>query len=343
MKKLIVLFTCLALIAGFAFAGGGQQAAGGGGGAAKTLAVVIPGPDHGFTGESVAHAQAEAKKIEATGVKVSVISEGEASKQMSGIENLLNTQNVGAVVLWPTNGDELRTAADLVKSKNIPLIIYDRFIPGFKPDCEISGDNVTIGKQAGEYFNNYFKSAAAPVNYLQFIGDSSTVPQERTDGFMSTVDQGKFKQVRESFLTNWSQETSMNQMQTWLDTSSQAEIEGVQAIFTHDDEIVLGIVTALKNYKGPAKLNIKLITGVAAGKEFMDLFQNPPFPGVDFVTWTFSPSMVREAVDLGLKALNGEKLQATVKIATEAIDKSNYQAYMAGDLYKTRYSLEGFS
>jgi ribose transport system substrate-binding protein len=306
----------------------------------KTLAVIIPGPDHGFTGESVAHAQAEAAKIRAGGVKVQVISEGEANKQVGGIESLLSTATVGAVVLWPTNGDELRAAADQILAKKIPLIIYDRFIPGLTPTSEISGDNVTIGEQAGVYFNQYFANAAGPVGYLEFIGDSSTVPTERTDGFLSTVDRAKFRKVRESFLTNWSQETALNQMTTWLDTAPQSEIESVQAIFTHDDEIVLGLVTALKNYKGSAKINIKLISGVAAGRDFMDLFSNPPFAAnVDFVTWTFSPSMVRDAVDLGLDAMNGKTIPANVRVATEPIDKSNYQNYMRSNLYVVRYSL----
>ena len=60
---------------------------------------------------------------------------------------------------------------------------------------------------------------------------------------------------------------------------------------------------ALKNYNGPANINIKLISGVSGGEGFMDLFENSGLEGIDFMTYTFSPSMVRDAVGLGLKVL----------------------------------------
>ncbi|HKL57894.1 MAG TPA: sugar ABC transporter substrate-binding protein, partial [Sphaerochaeta sp.] len=122
-------------------------------------------------------------------------------------------------------------------------------------------------------------------------------------------------------------------------TKSKAEIESIKAIWTHDDEIVFGIVEALKNYNGSAKINIRLINGVSAGEGFMKLFDNSGLAGVDFMTYTFSPSMVRDAVDLGWKAMQGEELEKSYKVPTAMIDKTNYKPYMEGDLYKTRYSL----
>ena len=71
----------------------------------------------------------------------------------------------------------------------------------------------------------------------------------------------------------------------------------------------------------------------------MDLFENSGLDGITFCSWTFSPSMVRDAVDLGVKAMNGEKLEKSYKVPTEVIDLSNYKEYMKGDLYTTRYSL----
>jgi ribose transport system substrate-binding protein len=198
---------------------------------------------------------------------------------------------------------------------------------------------VAIGVGAGNYFNDYFKAdlAKGKVNYLEFKGDSSTVPMERTDGFLSVLDPN-FNLVQ-SFVTNWSMQTSMEQMENYLNTKSVAEIESIKAIFTHDDEIVAGIVEALKNYKGPAKINIRLISGVAAGEAFMKLFEDSGLPGIDFMTYTFSPAMVRDAVDLTYDAMTGKQLEASYKIPTDVVDKSNYKEYMASDLYKIRYSI----
>jgi ribose transport system substrate-binding protein len=78
---------------------------------------------------------------------------------------------------------------------------------------------------------------------------------------------------------------------------------------------------------------------VSAGEGFMNLFENSGLEGIDFMTYTFSPSMVRDAIDLGLKVLQGEPLEKNYKVPTKMIDKSNYKEYMESDLYKIRYSL----
>ncbi|MEG0270058.1 MAG: substrate-binding domain-containing protein, partial [Clostridia bacterium] len=106
------------------------------------LGIVTPDADHGFTGESVAHARAEAEAMKAAGV----ISEymmavgGEASKQIQGLEDIMNW-DPDAVVLWPLEGDQLRNAAQSVVETGIPLIVYDRLIENFKGMAgEIMGD-----------------------------------------------------------------------------------------------------------------------------------------------------------------------------------------------------------
>ncbi|QQO08989.1 sugar ABC transporter substrate-binding protein [Breznakiella homolactica] len=331
MKKLTTVLLVLIAAAGFAFAGGKSDK--------PLMGVVTPAADHGFTAESIRHGEAQVKKLAAEhGFDYRYMTADESGEQSNAVETILGMKPA-VIVLWPVTGDELRSAAQSVTDAGVPLIIYDRFIEGFTPTAEISGDNVAIGEGAGRYFNNYFSAelARGRVNYLEFKGDSSTVPMERTNGFLSTASKN-FNMVQ-SFVTNWSQQTSMEQMENYLNTKSVAEIESIQAIFTHDDEIVFGIVEALKNYHGPAKINIKLINGVSAGEGFMALFENSGLTGVDFMTYTFSPSMVRDAIDLGYKAMQGETLQKSYKIPTEMIDKTNYKQYMQSELYKVRYSL----
>ncbi|WP_320127565.1 substrate-binding domain-containing protein [uncultured Sphaerochaeta sp.] len=305
----------------------------------QLMGVVTPSADHGFTAESIQHCEAQVKALAAEhGFDYRFMTAAESGEQSNAVETILGMKPT-VMILWPVTGDELRSAAQSVMEAGVPLIVYDRFIDGLTPTAEISGDNVAIGEGAGKYFNEYFKAdlAKGKVNYLEFKGDSSTVPMERTNGFLSTA--SKNFNLVQSFVTNWSQQTAMEQMESFLNTKSPEEIESIKAIWTHDDEIVFGIVEALKNYHGSAKIDIRLINGVSAGKGFMDLFENSGLKGVDFMTYTFSPSMVRDAVDLGYKVMQGEKLEKSYKIPTEMIDKTNYKKYMQSDMYKTRYSL----
>lgn len=306
----------------------------------KMMGVVTPSADHGFTAESIQHCEAEVKLLaEKYGFEYKFMTAAESGEQSNAVETIL-ALNPDVMVLWPVTGDELRSAAQQVQDAGVPIIIYDRLIEGFEPTSWIMGDNDAIGEGAGQYFTEFFKDelAAGEVGLLEFKGDSSTVPMQRSNGFWKTADPN-FNKIQE-FSTDWSQQKAMEQMEDFLNTKSVEEIESVQAIFTHDDEIVFGIVEALKNYNGPAKLNIKLISGVSAGEGFMKLYEDSGLEGIEFMTYTFSPSMVRDAVDLGLNVLEGKSLDASYLIPTEMIDKTNYKEYMESDTYKIRYSLQ---
>lgn len=306
----------------------------------KMMGVVTPSADHGFTAESIKHCEAEVKELaEKYGFEYKFMTAAESGEQSNAVETILGL-NPDVMILWPVTGDELRSSAQQVQDAGVPIIIYDRLIEGFEPTAWIMGDNDALGDGSGKYFNEYFKDdlAAGEVGILEFKGDSSTVPMQRSNSFWAVADKN-FKKIQE-FSTDWSQQKAMEQMEDFLNTKSVEEIESVKAIFTHDDEIVFGIVEAIKNYNGPAKLNIKLISGVSGGEGFMDLFENSGLEGIDFMTYTFSPSMVRDAVTLGLNVLEGKTLEASYLIPTEMVDKTNYKEYMESDTYKIRYSIQ---
>ena|GEM_PF-210511 len=351
MKKLSVIFTLVlivTLIAGCAPAAttpapeAQAPAAAAPSAKGKVMGIIMPNATHGFTGESIQHAEAFAKELAAKeGFTYKFLTAGETSEQNNQIDTLIN-EKVDVIVMWPINGDELRSAAQKVMDAKIPLVIYDRLITDFKPTVEFMGDNVTIGKMSGEYFNKYFKAdidAGKDINILEFKGDLSTVPTQRSDGFKSTASP-KFKIVQE-FTTDWQRAKALDQMETFLNTSSQADIESIKAVFTHDDEVVLGVLDAIAAYKGPAKLDIRLVSGVGARKENLDIF--PEFKqkyNIDQVTYAFSPAMIRSAVQLGDDILNGKTPSGLILGPTVEVDNSSAEAFRTNEIYVTRYSLQ---
>ena len=306
----------------------------------KVLGVVMPNATHGFLGESIAHAKAEAVAIaKETGMEVKFLTSAESSEQNNQIDQLI-TDKVDCIVLWPHNGDEVRSSAQAVKDAKIPLIIYDRLITKFVPTAELMGDNVTIGKDTGKYFNKFFAKelSAGKVNILEFKGDNSTVPTQRSEGFASTAN-ANFKIVQQ-FSTDWQRAKAMEQMETWLSSSSVADIEALRAIFTHDDEVVLGVLDAIANYGGKAKLDIRLVSGVGARKENLDTFAAWNAKGVKQVTYAFSPAMVREAVRLGANVvLKKAKPSGLILVPTVEVDNTSEKAFRTNPIYITRYSI----
>jgi ribose transport system substrate-binding protein len=336
MKKFLTLIIGLILFSCLAFATGGK----------KVLGVLTPNATHGFTGESIQHARAAAEELsKKEGFEYKFLTSAESSEQNNQIDGLIN-EKVDAIVLWPHNGNELRSAAIKVTEAKIPLIIYDRLIDGFAPTAEVMGDNVTIGQLAGKYFSKFFAEdlKKGKVNILEFKGDNSTVPQQRSDGFKETADKNFV--VVQQFSTDWQRAKAREQMENFLNNVSKEEVESVKAIFTHDDEVALGIIDAIIAYTGNKKINVKLISGVSGSKDLLVTFDSLlKDKGISQVTYLFSPSMVRDAVKMGADILNGKPFHiekaanGQYLIPTAEVDNNNYKEFQNSEVYKVRYSL----
>ena len=341
MKKLLAILLTLTLVFGVASA----MAEG------IKLGIVTPDADHGFTGESVAHARAEAEALKASGaIEDYMMAVGnEASKQIQGIEEILNW-GPDAIMLWPNEGDQLRNAAQTIVDEKIPLVIYDRLIENFTGmAAEIMGDNVKIGNMMGEYLLKYFEEdlkAGKKIKYLLFIGDSSTVSKQRTQGMLDVIDATEYKDqfvlLQDGFQTDWSNAKAKELMENWLSTADAATIADLDLIVTHDDEIIDGLMQVIPEETGLTDLRI--LTSVGGRRETLATFDNIEKP--ELLTYFFSPSYIREAIRLTVAAAKGETYQGQeIKgqqflIPTIEIDKNTVEAYRNSQEFADRYSLD---
>ena len=316
-----------------------------------TLGIVTPDADHGFTGESVAHAVAEAEALKAAGVieEYYHVKGAEASKQIEGIDTLLN-QGVDAIMLWPLEGDQLRNAAQTIVDEEIPLIIYDRLIENFVGmEAEVMGDNVKIGNMMGEYLLKYWEEdlkAGKTITYLLFIGDSSTVSKQRTEGMTDILNASEYASqfvlLQDGFQTDWSNAKSKELMENWLSTADAATIADLDMIVTHDDEIIDGLMTVIPEEAGLESL--KILTSVGGRRETLATFETIEKP--ELLTYFFSPSYIREAIRLTVAAAQGEETyngwtigDGQYLIPTIEIDKNTVEAYKNSVEFADRYSI----
>ena len=341
MKKLLVLVLALimALTCVSAMAEGVK------------LGIVTPDADHGFTGESVAHARAEAEAMKEAGIidDYMMAVGAEASIQIQGIENILNW-GPDVIMLWPLEGEQLRNAAQMVVDEGVPIIIYDRLIENFDGKAaEIMGDNVKIGNLMGEYLLNYYADDLAEgkeIKYLLFIGDSSTVSGQRTGGMMDVLEASEYADqfvlLQDGFQTDWSNSKAKEQMENWLSTADAETIADLDLIGTHDDEIVDGIMQVIM--EDDALTDLRLITSVGGRRETLATFDNIEKP--ELLTYFFSPSYIREALRLAVAVAKGETYQGQevagqqFLIPTIEIDKNTVEEYRASAEYADRYSID---
>ena len=150
MKKVLAVLLVLALVVSFGACGKKEEPKTDG--KELTIGVVIPGGDHGFTGESVSHCEAEAEALMAAneGLTIVVKTGMEANDSITEIENMLSNYTLDAFMLWPNEGEALRSAAQTILDANIPLVVYDRLITDLAGvEAEVMGDNYGIGKMIG--------------------------------------------------------------------------------------------------------------------------------------------------------------------------------------------------
>ena len=128
--------------------------------------------------------------------------------------------------------------------------------------------------------------------------------KQRSDGFWKTAD-SNFVKVNE-YVTDWSKDTAQTQLETFLSSSTKEQVESIEAIFNHDADVAFGLLAALEGYDGDAKLNIKLVSAVSAPRELLNVYDHYKEIGIDIVTFSFSPAMVVDAVQLGIDVLDGK-------------------------------------
>lgn len=305
------------------------------------LGVFMVSADHGFTAESIEQAKGELDlmKAEKEGFDYVMFNTAEASEQTNQIATGLDMYDFDAVLLWPIDGAPLYNAAQSVKDAGIPLIVYDRLIPDFEPTAEMTGDQIAVGTRAAEYMNKYFAdriAAGETIYALEFAGDTSVAAMERTQSFLDN--KSEKIEVVQTFLTMWSRENGFNDMTDWLSNSSVEDIEKISAIYTHDDEPLLGILDAIAQYDGPATINIEVLVGVGAQKPVLDVMQSSlDNYGINIVTNTYAPGMVRQAVDLAVGIMYGSGETGMHLVPVEQVTLENEAAYRQSDEYIYRY------
>lgn len=225
-----------------------------------------------------------AKEVDGFRVEVSDAAQ-DNSKQVADVENFL-TQKIDLLIISPNEAKPLTAVVKKAYDQGIPVIVLDRKVEGDAYTAFIGGDNVAIGRAAGEYYAKTLLPDGGKV--IEIAGlPGSTPAAERAQGF------------REGIASNPKIEIVASQPGDWLREKGQSVADAllkahpdVAAIYAHNDPMAEGAYLAAK----------------AAGLE-----SKIKFTGIDALP---VPSG-------GIKAVEQGRLAATFQYATggrEAID-----------------------
>jgi ribose transport system substrate-binding protein len=332
MKKLVSLLLAALLVAcaASAFA------------AVPDVAILVPNADHGWTGAVLGYAEEKAAEINAEGkYTAEVISSSDPANQITQVEDIIDNQSAKTVVILPQDNTLEATMKKLADS-GIPFVMFDRVIDAVAEQAvsSVKGDNEGIGIATA---NRFIESGLKPGDPLLIIpGDNSSVPEMRNNGFFATLLENGWSQeqidaIESTAFTGWSRSEGKRLFVEWLDTHTTDEVDAVKFIFTHDDEIAMGMLEALKSSdidaaKKDAFLNAGVHLGTSSGlNEIYSVLKGvhqkdyaAEVAGLaDLFSVTYDPGMIKIAVQDMIGNLDGVEVAKDHVVPVDVVDASN--------------------
>jgi ribose transport system substrate-binding protein len=303
--------------------------------AAKQMAFVMPNATHGFMAAAIQYASEGLKRDGAKypDIETRLLTSADPSEQSNQLDTLIN-EKVDTIVLWPHNGDDLRSAAQKVIDAGIKLVVFDRLISDIQPVSEVDMDNFAYGAYCAQALNDFFKDrldGGEKIQVLEFKGDNSTAATVRTDGFNATKHANI--EIVQSFSTDWQRSRGLEYMETFLTNTRKEDIEAIDAIFSHDGEPTGGAFDAMVNYNGSATLsNLKVIAEVISNMDSVKLSADMKDKfGIYHAGCFVPPSCTDFGVAVGFDVANGKEVPKAVKIGYVSITTDNYTDFLADE------------
>ena len=309
---------------------------------ANTLYVMGPTPDHGWTAQAGAYAQAKCEEITAAGkYKAVYLPASSGEEQVDQVNTIIANGDAAEVVMMAID-DSAQAGQEALYAEGIPFISFDRIIEATEKYAILnaSGDNWQCGAGIAYWLQ---KNGMKPGDTVVVLyGDNGTVCSRRQEGFeqflrgeieYSDKQTGAYKttEVWEqadldaiftgyTVVCNWSADGAYDYVeQKFEEIVAKAKDNGGKLyIYSMDDEMTFGVLNYLEAGASEAvkadlegmEVYISAIGGmqelynVMAGTDAQSELAKKYFD--DMMSVYFSPKMMQDVIDTGLKYLEGD-------------------------------------
>ena len=235
-------------------------------------------------------------------------------KQIEDLRKLAATRP-DVLLVAPAVADSLADVISEIHDSGIPVIVFDRDVPGASYTAFIGADNTEIGRQAARY-------ARANINghiyALEITGDMNSTPaQQRAEGFRTMADSLPDFTIVGSYDAMWRAETS----QIITDSVLRLHPE-INMIFGHNDPTAELAAAAADSLGMRGHI---LVTGVDGAPSFgLRMLE-----GGRIDASILYPTLGHETMNLAIDAALNKDISPRYNIKDlPAIDKSNVVLYL---------------
>ena len=340
MKKLFAVLMAVLMV--FTLAGCNNSTGGNEETAKKTIYVMGPTPDHGWTAQAGTYAEAKAKEITAAGTYNAVYMAASSGEEQNDQAKQIIANGDAAGVVMMALDDTAVSAQEEFHANNIPFISFDRIIEatekyailnfsgdnwqcgagiaywlqknGLKPGdtCVILyGDNGTVCKRREEGFRQFLKGE---IKY----NDNKTGSYETTETWTDADLDALFGQY--SKVCDWSKDGASTYLETTIsDIIADAKgNNGKLFIYSMDDEMTFGVLNVLEGLTGTDATDAEAlelyISAIGGMQEFYNVMSGADTTLApvadkyfdDTMSMFFSPKMMQTAVNYMVSYLGGD-------------------------------------
>ncbi|WP_406008820.1 substrate-binding domain-containing protein [Streptomyces sp. NBC_00637] len=255
-------------------------------------------------------AKAEAKKL---GVDLTVTdAQNDASQQANQLQNFTSS-GLDSIIVNPVDSDAASNSVKAADKAKIPVIAVDRGVNKATVDALVASDNVAGGELAARTVAEKLGGTGKIVILQGQAGTSAA--RERAEGFAKGLKAYPGIQVLAQQPADFDRTKGLDVMSNLL----QAHPD-VQGVIAANDEMALGAIKALGSKAGKSVQVVGFdgtpdgLTAVENGTLYASVAQQPSQLG-------------RIAVDNALKALQGKKVEKTVKVPVKVVTKENVAGF----------------
>ena len=278
----------------------------------KKIAVLLYSQSFEFM---VALGQGVKDKAKELGVEVTVLdAKGDSSTQISQIQDQL-AQGVDGIVLSPNNSAELVPGVQMIHDTGKTVTTVDSVIPGDIADAAVAFDNEKAGKLGAEALAKLMGNKGTVLEYQGAKGAYHAIL--RGKGFTEGIKQYPGIKV----IGRDAQWTADNALSLTVDNfTADSSING---LFSHNDEMVRGIVSGLSQINKDAPVgaaNHIPLVGVDGTPLALDRIRN----GIQDATMDQNPfEMGALALQAEVDLLDGKQVPKMQLTDTKLITKEN--------------------
>jgi ribose transport system substrate-binding protein len=245
-----------------------------------------------------------------------IITDGQdkTEKQVADCDNLI-VQQVNVLLISPKESAGLTGVVEKAIDAKIPVIVLDRNVDTKRIAQFIGGDNVAIGKAAGEHAVKLLGGPGkAAGNVVEIWGGMGTQPaHDRHDGFHAFTDKEPgIKHLLNNQSGDWKQDKAYDIMTTALRNN-----EKIDMVYGHNDPMAYGAYLAAKD--ASRDKSIKFIIGIDGLPDEGVTWVSKGQLSATFLYATPGAEGLRQAA----KLLKGEKLEPVITLPTMLITKEN--------------------